>query len=274
MRGVTTSAFDVQKEEPILTPPGPVSDHRRLIDRLSPATANVLTVLGLGLPVVWYFWFVDHDSLNAVIGDQWSDVNVIRQSYANLFDWSSRRAQHFENRIFFPNLVVEALADTVQFNIRVEEFPRCSVVGRREQCSSCGPTNDDHLGLRGSTTAPLRYSSSQSCNTETRSGVFSWPGRWPTLSAGRNSSPPGSDRTHVAHPGGCTRGSHRRELFLTPGVLIWPAGLVLLYYRRRSLPRVGVWIVSAIFAYVLTFTTTTTPKLCTRSTLVSIFSLL
>ena len=37
------------------------------------------------------------------------------------------------------------------------------------------------------------------------------------------------------------------------GLLIWPAGLVLLYYRRRSLLQVGAWIVGALFAYFVYF---------------------
>ena len=37
------------------------------------------------------------------------------------------------------------------------------------------------------------------------------------------------------------------------GLLIWPTGLVLLYYRRRSLPYVGVWIAAAGASAMLYF---------------------
>jgi hypothetical protein len=37
------------------------------------------------------------------------------------------------------------------------------------------------------------------------------------------------------------------------GLLIWPTGLVLLYFRRRSLPYIGVWIVGAIATTTLYF---------------------
>ena len=37
------------------------------------------------------------------------------------------------------------------------------------------------------------------------------------------------------------------------GLLIWPTGLVLLYFRRRSVPQIGVWIAAAVASTVLYF---------------------
>src|ERR1017187_8973440 len=93
----------------------------RLVDRLNPKVVAVLTALGFGLPVIGYFWFLEHYSVNTMIGDQWDDVNIIQQSYVHFFDWGPMWAQHYENRIFFPNIIVILLAHTVHFNIKVEE---------------------------------------------------------------------------------------------------------------------------------------------------------
>ena len=68
------------------------------------------------------FWLVAHYGVNVIEGDQWDDVTVIRNSYTNLFDWSSLWTQHNENRIFFPNLVVIALSRTTHFNVHAEEY--------------------------------------------------------------------------------------------------------------------------------------------------------
>ena len=44
---------------------------------------------------------------------------MIKQSYVHFFDWGPMWAQHNENRIFFPNLIVVLLAHTAHFNVQV-----------------------------------------------------------------------------------------------------------------------------------------------------------
>jgi hypothetical protein len=61
-------------------------------------------------------------SVNVIVDDQFDDVTVIGHTYVHLFDWSALWAQHNENRIFFPNLIVVLLARTTHFNIQVEEY--------------------------------------------------------------------------------------------------------------------------------------------------------
>jgi hypothetical protein len=97
--------------------------HRdRLVQRLPRPLVAVVTLLGFAAPVIGYFLLVRGYSLNVVTGDQWDDVVVIGRSHAHLFDWSSLWAQHNENRIFFPNLIVLLLAYTTAFNVQVEEY--------------------------------------------------------------------------------------------------------------------------------------------------------
>jgi hypothetical protein len=99
-----------------------VTARRRIVDRPDPRLVNVLTVLGLGLPVVGYVVFVACYSVNVFFADQFDDITVIGDTYRHLFDWSILWAQHNENRIFFPNLIVILLARTTHFNIQIEEY--------------------------------------------------------------------------------------------------------------------------------------------------------
>ena len=101
---------------------GAPGDTPRLLDRLDARLVNVLTAVGLGAPVVAYFWLIGHFGVNVIYQDQWSDVAVIQKWYAHGFDWSSLWAQHNENRILFPNLIVVFLAHTTHLDIRVEEY--------------------------------------------------------------------------------------------------------------------------------------------------------
>ena len=78
---------------------------------------QVLTVALLVVPMVAYFWLIHHFARNVVFYDQWSDVRLVAHP-----SFSALWAQHNENRIFFPNLVVLLLAHMTQLNVVVEEF--------------------------------------------------------------------------------------------------------------------------------------------------------
>lgn len=97
-------------------------DRDRFVDHIPRPLLTVATVLGFAVPVIVYFLVVHGYSLNVVTGDQWDDVVVIGRSHMHLFDWSSLWAQHNENRIFFPNLIVLLLAYTTAFNVQIEEY--------------------------------------------------------------------------------------------------------------------------------------------------------
>ena len=75
------------------------------------------TVALLLIPIVAYFWLIHQYALNIVYYDQWSDIRLVAHpSFSAL--WS----QHNENRILFPNLVVVLLAHTTHLNIVDEEY--------------------------------------------------------------------------------------------------------------------------------------------------------
>ena len=74
------------------------------------------------MPVVAYFWFVGHYSVNVPVADQWSDINVIAHSYSGTLSLGVLWTQHNDNRILFPNLIVLLLAYTTHFNLIVENL--------------------------------------------------------------------------------------------------------------------------------------------------------
>ena len=111
-----------QLVRPVSASASPTDPLPRLIDRVPPGLVNFLTIAGFAVPILGYFLFVAHFSVNVILGDQWDDVTVIRSSYGHFPDWSALWLPHNENRIFFPNLIVIALAHTVHFNITIEEF--------------------------------------------------------------------------------------------------------------------------------------------------------
>jgi hypothetical protein len=82
-----------------------------------------LTVVLLAAPVAAYFWLIHHYALNIVYYDQWSDVRLVAHP-----TFGALWAQHNENRIFFPNLVVLLLAHTTHLNIVDEEFLSASML--------------------------------------------------------------------------------------------------------------------------------------------------
>lgn len=79
-------------------------------------------MLGFGIPVAFYIWFLHHYTLNVVHADQWSDVTLIGASYQGHFTLAALWAQHNENRLLFPNLIVLAMSRLDAFNVSAEEY--------------------------------------------------------------------------------------------------------------------------------------------------------
>lgn len=97
---------------PISDAPGSIEANRK-----QRPSAEALTAALFAVPLLGYFWLVQHFGVNAIWYDQWDDVNVI--AHPSL---STLWMQHNENRIFVPNLIVLLLAHTTGFNVHVEEY--------------------------------------------------------------------------------------------------------------------------------------------------------
>jgi hypothetical protein len=81
-----------------------------------------LTVASFAALVIAYFWLIDAYGVNTIRVDQWSDIGLIEHAYSGHLTFSDLWAQHTDNRILFPNLVVLLLAKTTHFNVVDEEF--------------------------------------------------------------------------------------------------------------------------------------------------------
>ena len=82
----------------------------------------VATFLGFAIPAASYLWMIHADGVNVIFADQWDDVALIGHAYSGTLHLSTLWSQHYENRIFFPNLIVLALAYTTHFNVVTEEY--------------------------------------------------------------------------------------------------------------------------------------------------------
>jgi hypothetical protein len=76
--------------------------------------ARSLEIVALAVPVVAYFWFIGNYAVNVIYYDSWSDISLIANH-------SALWAQHNENRILFPNILVLLQSDTTHYNVVFEE---------------------------------------------------------------------------------------------------------------------------------------------------------
>jgi hypothetical protein len=228
------------------------SSRKRFVDRLDPRLVNALTVLGFGLPVAGYFWFLKLYSANAVVGDQWDLIPMVKQSYVHFFDWGPMWAQHNENRIFFPNIILLLLVHADHFNIQVEEYLSAVmllaavafIVWAHKRRSPSTPW------LYYCPVAFLAFSVVQYGNT-----IWGFQLAWYLVLLSLAAVLLLLDRftltwvTLVVALAVAVVGSFSS----LQGLLIWPTGLVLLYFRRRSLAQIGVWMAAAIASTFLYF---------------------
>ncbi len=198
------------------------------------------------------FWFIHRYAVNVIINDQWTDIDVIRRAHSGSLSFGALWAQHNENRILFPNLVVLALAYTTHFNIIVEDYlsvlllsvtTGLLVLAHKRRCPS----------MQWILYCPvvLAFLSFDVLASALFGFLFSWflvllalavaifsldrsELTWLGLSAGVVAAVVGSFSS-------------------LQGLLIWPAGLVLLYLRRRSVAFGLVWVGSAVITWTLYF---------------------
>lgn len=225
---------------------------RRLVDSLDPRLVNLLTALGFGLPVVLYFWLLHLYSVNVIVSDQLSDLTVIAHSYTHLFDWGPLWAQHNENRILFPNMVVVLLAHTTQFNVQIEEYLGASMlvaavallIWAHKRRSPAIPW------LYYCPVALLAFSVVQYQNT-----LWGFQMAWYLVLLALATSVVLIDRLALTWLSliGAVVAAVIGSFSSLQGLLIWPAGLLLIYHRRRATPFAVTWIIAASFTAVIYF---------------------
>lgn len=199
------------------------------------------------MPVVAFFWLIHHDGVNAIWYDQWDDINVIAHPTLSVL-WT----QHNEDRIFFPNLLVLALAHTIHFNIHIEDYLSgimlvvaaglFIVTHKRRSLSTVWlyycPVAFIMLSLVQFGNALWGFQIAWYLVMLALAGALFLLDRpmlnWSVLMAAIGVAVVGSFSS-------------------LQGLLIWPAGLVLLYSRRRPKGLVITWFVAGIVSGVVYF---------------------
>ena len=223
-----------------------------LVDRLDQRVVVVLTILGFAIPVLAYLWFAHRFSLNAIVGDQWDDVTVIQGSYVHFFDWGRMWVPHNDNRIFFPNIIVVLLAHTVHFNLLVEEWLSVAMLLAATALAILAHK-------RRSPSTPWLYYCPVAFLMLTwvqwQNTVWGFQFAWYLVLLSFMACVFLLDRpvlTWLAFAGAMVTAVIGTFSSLQ-GLLIWPVGLALLYFRRRRAWQFGLWVVGGAASAVLYF---------------------
>jgi hypothetical protein len=242
---------------------------------MNPKLVNLVTIIGFGLPIVGYFCFILRYGVNIPYQDGWSDITVIHQCYSHSFSCGTLWTQHNENRILFPNLVVIALAHTTHFNIRVEEFlSGMMLVGAMFLFI--------YAHKRRSPAVPWLYYcpvAVLACSV-VQYGATLWGFQmaWYLVLLALAVVVVCIDRDEITvltlalAIGAGVIGSFSS----LQGLLVWPVGMVLLFYRRRARPVVAAWIVAgcattALYLYHLNIKATVLPSSLTHHSVFPIY---
>ena len=210
------------------------------------------TLLGFAIPVVAYLWMVHAYGVNVIFADQWDDVALIGHAHSGTLHLSTLWSQHYENRIFFPNLIVLALAYTTHFNVLTEEYLSAFILFGATALVICAHKrrSPERRWIWYCPVAFLMLSLAQAVNAlwgfqmawylvllMTTLALFlldSEPLRWPVF-------------------GVAVAAAVIASFSSLQGLLVWPAGLLLIYLRGRA-PRLAIaWIGSAVLAGVIYF---------------------
>ena len=217
------------------------------MERLNSRLVNFLTVVGFGIPVAGYFWFIHHYGSNVIWYDQWDDIRLIAHPTLGTL-W----AQHNEHRMFFPNLIVLALAHTTHFNILVEEY-----LGGLMLVMSIGLLIWAHK--RRSLSTPWLYYCPVAIISlsfvQVGNALWGFQMAWYLIMLALALALFLLDRpslTWLVLIGAITAATVGTFSSLQ-GLLIWPVGLVLLYCRSRQKGVVMAWLASGFVATVVYF---------------------
>ena len=209
-------------------------------------------MLGFGLPVLVYLWFLHHYSLNVVHADQWSDVNLIRASYNGHLSLAALWAQHNENRMLFPNLLVLAMSRLDAFNISGEEYLSALLLIAASTLIIAAHKRraPDRPWIAYCPVVILMFSIVQAQNT-----LWGFQMAWflvLLLLAGVLFL---LDRATLSILG--TAGAIILAVVGSyssfQGLLIWVAGLLLLFYRRRPRNLIAVWVAAGVLTTAIYF---------------------
>lgn len=213
---------------------------------------QALTILGFAVPVAIYLWFLHHYTLNIVSEDQWGDVSLIGASYKGTLSLSALWAQHNENRLLFPNLIVLGLSRLAAFNVTAEQYlgavfllaAVALIIFAHKRRSPTRPW------IAYCPVAILLLSIVQSGNT-----LWGFQLAWYLVLVTLAAVIFLLDKERLSSVGfvGSIALAVIGSLSSFQGLFIWVAGFILLYYRRRSRSQIALWTGAGLLTTVLYF---------------------
>ncbi len=213
---------------------------------------NALAIVVFAVSVAAVFWFIHRYAVNVVYFDQWTDISVIQRAHDGTLTPLTLWVQHNENRIFFPNLVVLALAYTTHFNVVIEDY-----LSGVLWCGATGLLIVAHK--RRQPRIPWLYYCPVALVLWSfiplGDVLFGFNLSWCLVMAGLAAAlflldrPTPSRLVYAGAVLAAVVGSYSS----LQGLFIWPAGLALLLLRRRSRKAVSGWVVAAVATVVVYF---------------------
>ncbi len=212
----------------------------------------VVTVIGFTVPVAAYFWFIGHFGVNVIVGDQWDDVTVIRHSYAGTLTFATLWTQHNENRILFPNLIMLVLAHTTHLDVVTEEYVSGVLLVAAIGCVIWAHKRRSPAipWIAYCPVAIVMLSFVQYENS-----LWGFQLAWYLVLLAIAAAIVAIDRVDLTPwmLGAAIGLAVIASFSSLQGLLVWPAGLVLLAYRQRPRSFRTWWIVAAGITVILYF---------------------
>ena len=217
-----------------------------------PRLIHLATVLGFAIPAVAYLWMIHAYGVNVIYLDQWDDVALIGHAYSGTLHFSTLWAQHNENRIFFPNLIVLALAYTTHFNLVTEEYLSALMLFGGTALIICAHKrrSPERRWIWYCPVAFLLFSLAQADNT-----LWGFQMAWylVVLTVALALYLLDREPLRMLVFGGAIAAAVVASFSSVQGLLVWPTGLLLICLRRRPAHLATAWIGSAVLAGVIYF---------------------
>jgi hypothetical protein len=224
--------------------PGPGGEGRLArSDAGQPWWNGGLTALLVLVAVAGTGWYVQRFAVNSLYYDQWMDVNLIAHLRSGTLGFGTLWAQHNENRVLVPNLVVLVLTEVDHLDIRTEAALNAAL-----WWCTCVLVMVAHR--RRSGMAWLWYSPVVVVFASTvtlADTLFGFNLTWFLALAALAVSLFLLDRPELTPwvLGGAALVGAIGSYSSSQGLLIWPAGAVLLLLRRRPWSCLVAWLATA-----------------------------
>jgi hypothetical protein len=221
-------------------------------DLTTPRSLTAVAVIVFLALTVAYLLLVHLFGVNLAYRDQWSDVQLVGSSYSGHLSFGDLWSLHNENRVLFPNLFVLFLSRTTHLNVVVEEYASAVlllvsivllVVAHRRRL---GPIP----WLYYCPVAVVMLSVVQYQNT-----LWGFQFAWYLVLACFALTVFLLDRADLPWPvlALAIAVGVIGSFSSLQGLIIWPAGLLVLWFRHRRGGFAATWIVSAAITTVLYF---------------------